>query len=82
MSVLVIYKVKGREIPHARKERETFTGMPSTHAGSTGAALCCCGERWMEPGGEQGSGPWRHGFSSGVVLKRPTAPSGPAVCTG
>lgn len=35
----------------------------------------------MEPGGEQGSGPWRHGFSSGVVLKRPTAPSGPAVCT-
>lgn len=30
MSVLVIYKVKGREIPHARKERETFTGVPST----------------------------------------------------
>lgn len=44
MSVLVIYKMKGWEIPDARKEREPFSSTPSSLCGTAGCSLCCWGE--------------------------------------
>lgn len=45
MSVLVIYKMKGREMPYTRKKRETFTGIQRWSLGSCSLLLWEQGEK-------------------------------------
>lgn len=45
MSVLVIYKTKGREMPYTRKKRETFTGIQHWYLGSCSLLLWEQGEK-------------------------------------